>query len=77
MSSEDGMGLDSIDLLSVLQVERSDMVLHMLDNDGNYCKSWEIYGAYAINWDLSDALASSNEVLMETLEFEYSELTET
>ncbi len=70
------VGLSTVDLLNKLQVKRMDMGLHLLDTTGKYCRSWNVIGAYAIKWNISEVSANSNEVLMETLEFEYKYLKE-
>jgi len=69
-------GNQTLNLLSDLKVDRSDLGIHLLNPAGEYIRTWSVIGAYAIKWDMSEFDASSNDVIMETLEFKYEYLRE-
>ncbi len=72
----DTVGINTMDLLNKLQVERIDLGIHLLDARGKYTRSWNVIGAYTVKWSISDVDATSNKVIMETLEFNYKYLRE-
>jgi phage tail-like protein len=70
------MGYSTSELLTKLEVQQIDMAIHLLDDEGKYVRSWNINDAYTINWSTSDFDTTSNDVLLETIEFKYSSLRE-
>lgn len=68
--------INTQELLKSLKVQRFNFGLHLTDAQGKYARSWNVIGAYLIKWELGGVDAASNEVIMETLEFDYERLRE-
>lgn len=64
------------ELLNKLRVQHLDMGIHLLDSKGKYTRSWNIHGAYIVKWSTTDFDVTSNDVIMESLEFKYRILRE-
>lgn len=70
------LGPDISELLNKLRVQHIDMGIHLLNAQGKYTRSWNVHGAYIVKWSTSDFDATSNNVIMESLEFKYRILRE-
>lgn len=73
---EEGEPMDrrTQELLETLQVQQLEMAIYLLDEQGYYTRAWFIKGAYTTKWSTTDFDASSNSVIIETLEFKYDQL---
>jgi phage tail-like protein len=72
----DPFSMNASKLLTDLQVKRVDMCVYLTNSFGMYTRSWNVLGAYPIKWSMSEVDASSNAVIMETIEFKYKSLQE-
>ena len=63
-------------LINKLKVQRSDMGIYLLNPVGDITRNWCVFGAYATAWAMAQANASSNEVLLETITFQYERFEE-
>lgn len=72
----DPFSINASKLLTDLQVKRFDLCVYLMNAQGFYTRSWNVIGAYPIKWNMSDVDATSNAVLMETIEFKYESLRE-
>jgi phage tail-like protein len=70
------IGPSIAELLNQLRVQHIDMGIHLLNSAGKYTRSWNVHGAYIVRWSTTDFDVTSNEVLMESLEFKYRILRE-
>ena len=70
------VGPSTAELLNKLRVQHIDMGIHLLNAEGKYTRSWNIHGAYMVNWSTTDFDVNSNDVIMETIEFKYRTLRE-
>ncbi|XOV66359.1 MAG: phage tail protein [Fluviicola sp.] len=61
-------------LLDTLQVQQLEMAIYLLNDVGDYTRAWLIKGAYTTKWSTTDFDASSNSVIIETMEFKYDQL---
>ena len=60
-----GSGLESY-------IKTKNVVVSLLDENGNPLKSWSFVNAWPVKWSAADLNSMNNEVLIETLEFSYS-----
>ena len=75
MSKGSKTALESIEaLLQGLQIRRVNLAVHLLDHSGKYMQSWNVMGAYLVEWQVSGFDATANNILVEQLTFEYSRL---
>ncbi|KAF7785717.1 hypothetical protein PRUB_a0082 [Pseudoalteromonas rubra] len=58
------------------QIERFDMAIYLLDQDGSFLKSWLVIDAYITQWQVEGFSADARGVLIEKLTFEYKQLRE-
>ncbi|MBL4604273.1 MAG: phage tail protein [Flavobacteriaceae bacterium] len=61
-------------LLNTLEVEQIEMAIFLLDEQGWYTRSWLVSGAYTVKWNTTDFDATSNDVIIETMEYKYEQL---
>lgn len=52
----------------------SDVLISVLDVEGEPKNSWLLMGAYPVRWSLSDFDANSSELLIETIELTYAQM---
>lgn len=53
-------------------IETKNIVVKLLDENGNPLKSWSFSNAWPVKWSISDFNSMNNEIAIETLEFAYS-----
>jgi phage tail-like protein len=70
----DPLAIDASELLTDLRVKRVDLNIYLTNSFGMYTRSWNIHGAYPIKWSMTEVDASSNAVIMESIEFKYKSL---
>lgn len=70
------LGPNISELLIKLRVQHIDMGIHLLNSQGKYTRSWNVHGAYIVKWTTTDFDVTSNNVIMESLEFKYRILRE-
>ncbi|AVI50443.1 phage tail protein [Pukyongia salina] len=58
-------------------VETKNIVVSLLDENGDPIKAWSFANAWPVKWAASDLNSMNNEVAIETLEFSYSYFEET
>ena len=68
------MEMSTMILINTLEVEQIEMSIFLLNDKGNYTRSWLVTGAYTVNWSTTDFDATSNSVIIETLEYKYDQL---
>jgi phage tail-like protein len=54
------------------QIETRNIVVSLLDENGDPLKAWSFANAWPVKWSASDLNSMKNEVVIETLEFSYS-----
>ena len=64
-------------LLNTLEVEQIEMEIYLLNDKLEYVRSWLVTGAYTVKWSTTDFDASSNKVIIETMEYKYDQLIQT
>jgi phage tail-like protein len=57
-------------------IETKNIVVSLLDENGDLLKSWSFTNAWPVKWSVSDLTSMNNEVLIETLEFSYNHFKE-
>lgn len=63
------------DALENLIVEPADILVELLNSEGNALQSWNVVHAWPKKWSVSDFNAESNTVVIETLELNYNYFT--
>ncbi len=58
-----------------LRIELKDIDVKLLDEEHNPLLTWHVRGAYPTKWSASDLGATSNAVVVETLQFFYQSFT--
>jgi phage tail-like protein len=53
---------------------RKDLLVSMLDENDDPINSWMVNNAYLSNWSWEGVSATTNDVLIESMQFKYSEL---
>lgn len=53
-------------------VETKNIIVKLLDENGNPIKSWSFVNAWPVKWEVSDLNSGRNEFVIESLEFAYS-----
>ena len=64
-----------MDTLENLVVEPADILVELLNNEGEALHSWNVVHAWPIKWSVSDFNAENNSVVIETLELNYQYFT--
>ncbi|MBO4530559.1 MAG: phage tail protein [Paludibacteraceae bacterium] len=65
----------SMTFASVKKVSPMDLTISLLDSDGNKQCIWYISEAYPVKWDVGNFSAKSGELVMETTELAFHEIT--
>lgn len=55
-------------------IETKNIVVSLLNENGQPIKAWRFANAWPVKWDVSDFNSNGNELVIETLEFSYSYL---
>ena len=71
MESPGQSDINTHELINELMVRRINMIIYLLDRDGDYIRSWAVEGAYPVSWAVGDFSADSNQVLIETIAFDF------
>jgi len=53
-------------------IETKNIIVKLLDENGNPLKSWNFVNAWPVKWAISDLNSGSDELIIESLEFAYS-----
>ncbi|HBR53834.1 MAG TPA: phage tail protein [Flavobacteriaceae bacterium] len=57
-------------------IETKNITVHLLNENGDPLNSWSFMNAWPVKWAAADLHSMNNEVMIETLEFAYSNFTE-
>ena len=56
-------------------IETKNIIVHLLNENGDPLKSWSFMNAWPLQWATSDFNTTNNEILIESLEFSFSYFT--
>lgn len=59
--------------MTSLQVEPSNVLVALLDHNGNPSAAWLFLKTYPVSWSVSDLDANQNELVIDTMEFAYQQ----